>query len=79
MVCFDMVWFWLEISNGKEAKIPFLYNPEALRLGKREAPKLPVSTLPQRRLLYLSVGPHLGEVRLCLSESEVLFFSHFFR
>ena len=34
MVCFDVVWFWLENSDGKEAKMPFLYNPEALYLGE---------------------------------------------
>ena len=52
---------------------------EELHLSELEAPNLPVFTTPRCGLLYLGVGPRLGEGPLCLGDPEVLFFSHFFR
>ena len=53
--------------------MPFLYNPEALRLGEPEVPIFMVSTMPQCGLLRLGVSSRLGEGPLRLGEPEVLF------
>ena len=87
-----MVWFCLEISSGKEAKMPFCTIPKlsaqvngaspmqrSACLAEPKAPKLQVLTYPRQRLLCFAIGPHLGEGPLCLGEPEVIFFSHFFR
>ena len=46
---------------------------EELSLSEPEAPNLAVSAMPRCGLLYLSVGPCLGEGPLCLGKLDVLF------